>query len=652
MRRRALLALASLPALPPLPALAQGEGGRALGRQAIALANAQRWPEAEAAAASAHPLLAKYVAWLKLQSRSSGAGAAEIISFALGNPDWPGQETLGRRVEEALLAEPDDGLAVQWFAARAPRSLDGYQRLAEALGRAGKATEAAEVLRSGWAESPGDPAAEPAFLGRAAGLLQPEQHWRRFDRLALARDQAGAVRVLPLLAPDRQGIAAARLAYAADRAEADRPDIATFAPTDAALTAERARWLRRRERDAEAAACWDALRATPDAATARAAWPERQIMARKLLRLGEPRTAYAICARHGITAPGESRQEAEFLAGFLALRKLNEPAVAERHFALLGEDSRSVITRARSLYWQGRAAAAQGDATRARQRFAAAAEFPLAFYGQLAGVALGENGTLLARRIAALPQPGSAAGIEAHELAQLCRILAELGEGRRTRTLLLRLEELAPDPAAKAEVVRFAHRLGRPDNAVWVARRAGAAGLMLPREGWPAPYPAPPDAPEPALVHAIARQESNFDPEAVSSSNARGLMQLLPSTAQAVARRLGLRHALPMLTGDPAHNLRLGAAYLDQLLLRFSGALPFAIAGYNAGPGRVDEWLGNYGDPRADGPTMLDWMEQIPFAETRNYVQRVLENLAIYRTQSPATASLDHPMAVWLRDGA
>ncbi|WP_149537854.1 lytic transglycosylase domain-containing protein [Siccirubricoccus phaeus] len=650
MRRRALLALPLAAAL-PRPARAQTEAMRAAGRQAIALANAQRWPEAEATAAGADPLLAKYIAWLKLQSRSSGAAAAEITAFALGNPDWPAQEALGRRAEEALLLEPDDGLVAQWFAARAPRSLDGFQRLAEALARAGKPTEAAEVLRTGWAETPGDLAAEPAYRDRAAGLLQPEQHWRRFDRLALARDFSGAARVLPLLAPERQGLAAARLAYAADRPDADQPALAGAAPGDAALTAERARWLRRRDQDAEAAACWAALRAPPNEAAARASWPERQILARKLLRLGDPRAAYAICARHGIQAAGEPRQEAEFLAGFLALRKLGEPVVAERHFALLGEDSRSAITRARSFYWQGRAALAQGQQARARQRFAAAAEFPTAFYGQLAALALGENGARLARRLAALPQPGMAPGIEAHELAQLCRVLAELGEARRARIFLLRLEELAVEPAAKAEVVRFAHRIGRPDHAVWVARRAGAAGLMLPREGWPSPYPAPPEAPEPALVQAIARQESNFDPEAVSSSNARGLMQLLPSTAQAVARRLGLRHATAMLTANPAHNLRLGAAYLDELLLRFSGALPFAVAGYNAGPGRVDEWLGSYGDPRMDGPTMLDWMEQIPFSETRNYVQRVLENLAIYRAQSPATAGLDHPMTAWLRDG-
>ncbi|GGC55533.1 lytic transglycosylase [Siccirubricoccus deserti] len=654
MRRRALLSLALLPPTLPRPAAAQDTLARAAGRQAIAFANAQRWPEAEAAALGADPPIRRMITWMRLQSRSSGAGAAEIAGFALGNPEWPGQALLGRRVEEALLLEPDDTLAVLWFAARAPRSLDGYQRLADALGRAGRTEEAANVLRTGWAEAPADPAAEPGFLDRAAPVLTPEAHWRRFDRLALAREGAAASRLVPYLAPAQQGLAAGRLAYAADRPDADSPSLAAAAPADPALTLERARWLRRRDQDAEAAAAWTALTAKPSAEVARAAWPERQLLARKLLRLGDARAAYAVCARHGIEAAGEPRQEAEFLAGFVALRRLGDPAAAERHFTRVGEDSRSVITRARSAYWQGCAAAAQGQAARARQCYAAAAEFPLAFYGQLASVALGEPAARLSARITAMPPPqptpAQQQALEQGELAQLILALADIGEARRARIFLLRLEELAADPAGKALVARLALRIGRPDHCVWVVRRAGATGLMLPAEGWPSPYPAPPEAPEAALVNAIARQESNFDPEAVSSANARGLMQLLPATAQAVARRLGLRHQTGMLTSDPTHNLRLGAAYLDQLLARFSGTLPFAIAGYNAGPRRVDEWLGTYGDPRGGALPMLDWMELIPFGETRNYVQRVLENLTIYRARKPATAALEHPMVPWLRD--
>ncbi len=661
MRRRTVLALPAMLAMAPRPpALAQPAPGgaealRAAGRQAMALANAQRWAEADAAAQSADPLIRKLVTWMRLQSRGSGAGAPEIVAFTLANPDWPAQDALSRRAEEALALDPNDTLTAEYFAARTPRGLEGYQRLADALARAGRGEEAAKIIRVGWQEAPADPLAEPAYLDRNAASLTPEHHWQRFNRLALARDASGAGRSLAYLDPARQGIAAARLAYAADRADADLPALATAAASDAALAFERARWLRRRDRDAEAAACW-ATSPAPSPEIARAAWPERQLLARKLIRLGDARTAYAVAARHGIEVPGEPRQEAEFLAGFIALRRLEDAATAERHFLLLSEGSRSVITRARALYWQGRALAARGDASTARQRYAAAAEFPVTFYGQLAALAVGEDGAALSARIARTPAPApstrQATAFQERELARLVLALADIGETRRARTILLRIEEGATDPAERVLAAQLGTRIGRPDHAVWVARRAGASGLMLLADGWPTPYPAPAEGPEPALTYAITRQESNFDPEAVSSANARGLMQLLPGTAQQVARRLGLPYTPGMLTTDPAMNMRLGAGYLAQLLDRFGGTLPFAIAGYNAGPGRVDEWIGTFGDPRSGFIAMLDWMELIPFSETRNYVQRVIENMAIYRARDaardPGAAGQPHPMTRWL----
>jgi soluble lytic murein transglycosylase len=269
---------------------------------------------------------------------------------------------------------------------------------------------------------------------------------------------------------------------------------------------------------------------------------------------------------------------------------------------------------------------------------------------------------LLSARVAAAPVPSvsidQATAFGAKELARVVVTLADLGEARRTRAFLLRLRETAAEPAEQVLAARLPAAIGRPDNSVWVARRAGADGVVILPEGWPTPYTPPVASPEAAVIFAITRQESNFDPEAVSSANARGLMQLLPTTASQVARRLGVPHALPMLTGDPAHNMRLGAAYLDEVLARFDGVLAFAAAGYNAGPRRVDEWIGLWGDPRGNGGDgggaidMLDWIELIPFSETRNYVQRVIENVVVYRARDPATAGLEHPLARWLRSGS
>ncbi|GAA0588503.1 transglycosylase SLT domain-containing protein [Craurococcus roseus] len=626
----------------------------AASRIAVAQAQAGRWGEAEAAAQVASPLVRKLVAWMRLQARGSGASAGEIAAFALAHPDWPAQDALTRRFEEASANNGDDALALEWFAARGPRTLEGFQRLAEALARAGEGAKAAEVLRAGWAEAPADAQVEPTFLGRYGAHLGPDQHWRRFDRLSLAREPGSAARAVPHLDPVRQGVAAARLDYAADRADADSQAQAEAARREAGLAFERARWLRRRDRDAEAVAAWEAGRPA-SAEAARVFWSERQVLARKLLRLGEPRAAYAVAAGHGVSEPGEARGEAEFLAGFVALRRLGDPALAEKHFARVGEGSRSAITRARSFYWQGLAAAARSrGSARAGEFFAAAAGLPVAFYGQLASLALGEDGAVLAARINAMPSPEARPpAVAGAEIAAVPAALAEIGEGRRARAFFLRMEELAADAAEKAWVVRLVSRSGQADHAVWVARRAGAAGVVMPVEGWPAPYGLYPlgagAEPEPGLVNAVTRQESNFDPEAISSANARGLMQLLPGTAEAVAKRLGLRHRTAMLLNDPVHNMRLGAGYLDQMLARFGGALPLAVAAYNAGPNRIDEWLGTFGDPRGVDVPMLDWLEMIPFTETRNYVQRVIENMPVYRARDPAMASMEHPMARWLR---
>ncbi|MBR0683755.1 lytic transglycosylase domain-containing protein [Roseomonas eburnea] len=649
---RRLLLLAAL--LAPLPAAAQPwapDGARAAGRQALSAAASQRWGEAESFAAAADPLAAKIVLWMRLSNRIAPASAAELVSFLAENPDWPLPDTMTRRAEAALAAEPDDSLALRHFSRNPARTLGGALRHAEALDRAGRAQDARAVVRHGWVETPGDAFAEEAMLLRFGSLLTEEEHWRRFDRLAFARDIGGAGRAAQRLTGARRASADTRLALARD------DDSALAArPADIGWAYEAARLLRRRERDQEAAAAWAAaepLQRDLSADAARAVWAERQVLSRKLLRLGMEREAYRTAAAHGQAMAGEPRQEGEFLAGFIALRRLNDPPTAERHFAALGQDSRSVITRARSAYWQGRALAARGDAGGARGRYAAAAELPVAFYGQLGALALGENEAQLSARVArsAVPAvtPPRAVDFTGRELARAVLTLADLGDTRRARIFLLRLEELANDGTDRLLTARLANHIGRPDHAVWIARRAGADGDILLPEGWPAPYRPPVTNPEPAFINAITRQESNFDTEAVSGANARGLMQLLPSTATLVARRLGVPFQPVQLTTSPEVNMRLGAGYLEQMLDRYDGALPLAAAAYNAGPGRVDQWLGTYGDPRGPGVDMIDWMEQIPFSETRNYVQRVIENVVVYRAQDPGAAAREHPLARYLR---
>ena len=209
-----------------------------------------------------------------------------------------------------------------------------------------------------------------------------------------------------------------------------------------------------------------------------------------------------------------------------------------------------------------------------------------------------------------------------------------LGRATARRSFLLRLNDVTPDAADRTLAGRLALGFGLPDVAVTLARRAGRDGLTMLQTGWPAAAEVPPGAGvESALALGIIRQESSFDTSTISPAGARGLMQLMPGTAAQVARKLGMQVALAALTGDPHANVALGCAYLSGLLDRFGASIPLAVAAYNAGPSRVDTWLAANGDPRAEGTDMLDWIEQIPFGETRNYVQRVIENLMVYRSQ-------------------
>ncbi|WP_376092175.1 transglycosylase SLT domain-containing protein [Roseomonas sp. CCTCC AB2023176] len=544
------------------------EGQKAAGRAALGLANGGRFPQADAAALGADPLVRKIVTWLRLAQRGQ-ATSGELVAWLAENPDWPLPETMARRAEEALATDPDDSRALAHFERVPNRTLDGAQRHADALSRAGRAGEAAAVLRNAWAAGFGDAAAEYTFAERNAAALTAEDRWRRFDRAFLARDTAAAMRAAGFVDPARRAVADARLAIASDRAEP------VAASDDLGILAASAGALRRRGADAQAAAVWAAAAPlqrdlTPDAA--RGIWTERQVLVRRLLRAGEDRLAYQVAAAHGQPGPSEARQEAEFLAGFVALRRLNEPATAARHFARVGEGSSSVITRARALHWEARATT---DASRARALHEGAAAWPTAFYGQLSALALGETTAQLSARIrATVPQQPSAEATRLfpeRELVQAAVALYDLGDARRARIFLLRLEELSPDAADRVLIARLGNAMGRPDHAVWVSRRAGVDGVMLLPEGWPAPYPMAPDILEPAIANAITRQESNFEADVVSSANAQGLMQLLPATAAATARAMGIPHQVGWLRTDPAHNIRLGSRYLADQLARFGG---------------------------------------------------------------------------------
>ena len=619
----------------------------------MAAVRADHWADAQAAAARyADPVAAKLVTYYRLLAPGA-ATAQEIAAFVASSPDWPAQATLERRRQEAVATDPDDA-AVLAQCDGGTLTLPGPRlRCADALANAGRNDAAAAEARRAWIAGFPDGA---AFPQRWRPVLTPDDQWDRFQTLAWS-EPAAASRQIPLLDPPHRAAAEARLAMqhdapdAAARLAAVPPDLAG----DPGLMLDQARWLRRAERIADATALWRAHGAAAQlaapAAQLPAFWAERERLARRLLHDGNAADAYALVDNPGPIPPRQAL-DADFLAGFIALRLLHQPEAATRHFQALAAASPAAITQGRAWYWLGRAAAAPQDA---RAAYAKAAAWPTTFYGQLAAVALGDAPDALAARVNALRDPQGtreqAFGLTQREVVRAAALLAAWGEPRRAEAFLLRMDELAPDLPDRALTAQLALALGQPQTAVAIARRMGRDGFMLPQAGWPVAVDPPPDSVDTAIVLGLIRQESSFDASTISPAGARGLMQLMPGTAATLAHQIGITTTPVALVFDPRQNMRLGTAYVRELLDRYANTLPLALAAYNAGPRRVDQWLADNGDPRAGPPTgnidMIDWIELIPFGETRDYVQRVLENVVIYRARTgEATPTL---LAQWTR---
>ncbi len=606
----------------------------------MAAVRTDRWQDAAASAArDVDPLALKLVTYYRLLAPDA-ASTAELASFLDANPEWPNRAVLERRRDEALAREPDGSVALAQCRQEPVRLAEARLRCADAFTAAGDADAAAASVRAAWRDGIAGLASESAFLLRFGAIVRPEDQWARFSRLVWSSDAAAVARQASRLAPVRRKMAQALLAL--KRNDLSGPALLAALPqaeqSEPALVLEHARWLRKSGQDAAAAAVWlasgeAAQRSAPEERRSDF-WAERNLLARRLLASGDAERAYAVAALPGQTAPG-SVADAAFLAGFIALERLHDPERALAQFRSVAAIARAAVSQARAQYWLGRALQAAGRDPSAA--YAAAAAFPLTFYGQRAALAGGASADALAARIRGLKDPefsrSQAFGFVDGELVRAAILLAGWGEARRASTFLLRADAAAPDPASRSVDARLALGLGLPDVAVAIARAAGREGGALPEAGWPLPLDPPPGSLDPAVTLGLIRQESSFDVGAASRAGARGLMQLMPATAESVARSLGEQTSLVALTTDAAHNMRLGTAYLRAMLDQFGGSLPLAAAAYNAGPNRVSAWLAASGDPRAGEIDMLDWIELIPLTETRNYVQRVLENVVIYQAK-------------------
>lgn len=634
LARAALLAALALAPMHTSAAESAGLSAKdiALYKQAFAAVKKDRWKEARRLAARGKdPLPAKIIQWLDLTRPGPGRDFREMSGFLKANPDWPLRYTLTQQAERAMpeYLKPQDVL--QWFGEREAITAEGAIKLAGALLATRQEPRAELVVRNAWIELDFAREDEQIFLQRFGHLLRGAEHWARLDRLLWDDQREQATRQLTRVDRDHQALARARLkleTQAKDAAQAVAA-VPQALRGDPGLIFERARLLRRQEKFAEAADLLDppptkVLR--PDLM-----WAELEKAARGSLDDGNVSAAYRLAAAHGSDS-GESFAEGEFLAGWIALRFLDDAPTAMRHFTALYAGTTSVISQSRGAYWAGRAAEQMGDMAKAKDWYKAAAKGITSFYGQVAAVQLADKHEI---RLSGTPKPSAQekAQFDKRELVRVVRMLRALGEDDRTQLFLSKLMELSSKPAEYQLVAGLANDIGRRDFAVAVAKEARTRGVEMIDYLYPVIKLPTGKNPEPALILGLIRQESAFDVGAVSGAGARGLMQLLPSTAKGVAKKAGIKYAPKKLTTDPNYNVTLGRAYVDELLDRFGGSYVLMAAAYNAGPNRARDWIYTYGDPRQRGVDVIDWIESIPFDETRNYVMRVIENTQIYRAR-------------------
>ena len=628
MTRKLLLGPLLALFLHALPAPAQDAGRLAAAMEAVGRAD---WARATAEARRAGPVADDIVTWHRL--RAGDGRAVDYAEFLARRPDWPGLPLLQKVGEKAVAAEAAPAAVIAYFADRPPQTATGSLALHAALMQRGDRAAADREAVRAWRNLPMDASEQAAYLARAGAVLV-DHHGGRMVKALAEGWHDNAERMLPLVAEGTRAVAAARLALQQDRPGVDAliAAVPDRMAGSAGLAKDRFRWRIRKDRYDEAA---DLLLERSGSAESLgvpddwAGW--RATLARREMRVGDARRAYRIAASHHLTQ-GSAYADLEFLSGYIALRKLDDPARALTHFRNLRVAVSGPISLSRAAYWEGRAQEAMGRPVEARAAYAFAAEFQTAFYG------------LLAAERAGLPFDARLAGGEAYpdwralpaarsSVFEAAVMLRAAGQTDLAERFLLHLAE-GLDGQAIGALAGLALDWQEWHMALMLAKAAADKGVIWPTAYFPVTGLVGLDLPvAPELALSIARRESEFDPKVVSPAGARGLMQVMPGTAKMMAAKVGLPYEAARLTTDPVYNAKLGSAYLAELVAEFGAVPALVAAGYNAGPGRPRRWVEELGDPRRGDVDVVDWIEHIPFTETRNYVMRVGESLPVYRAR-------------------
>ena len=599
----------------PLPALEPHLSGQ--GQLTQALNAARRGDSAglqSDIAQMSDPIAKKIATWALIDSTGDAVGFYQLDQARRDFAGWPRASHRQSAAERAIGASGlDPQRIVDWFGAAEPTTVEGAMALASAYEQLNRRSDAQTLIQHWWRTKTFDLAPQNTMMSRFSDLLAPDDIARRADMLLYGAPGPAAHALIPLLTPDEQALARVRLALR-DNAGNAAGLIAGLPPSVAnepGLAFEHARYLHARNLDSLALALVPNFpsQGLSDEGASRI-WSLRKPLINGALRTGDYRAAYAAATNTGLTG-GTDFTEAQFYAGWIAFSKLHDPALADEHFAEIQRVGASPITQSRALYWRGRAAEARGDDGTALAYYAAGSHFQTAFYGQLAAEKAGIHTIALGGDPPVTPEQRKA--WEARDVVLATRLLAESGERDLFRGFVLAAaDNSATDMTSCAMLVDLARGYGDQDLGMRAVRSCAQHGVVLPERGYPLrAAPVSPEAAEAAIVFGVTRQESGFDPRVRSGPGARGMMQLMPTTASAVARRIGEPYSGAMLD-NPDYNMRLGASYLGHMINDFSGSYVLAAAAYNAGPGRPADWLTFCGDPRTSSADPVDFIECIP----------------------------------------
>ncbi len=621
---------------PPSADASPLSGDLAAVKIAIDLARKAKTSEATAVQETiGDPAARKLVEWFILRYPDTDANFSRYAAFIADSPGWPSIGLLRKRAEARLWQERSDATTVRNFVGDQPTSAKGRFALARALLAEGDRDGARSLVRETWRSDELSERSEAEAFELFGDLLTREDHRARMDKRIGARDLSGAKRAAKRLGSDELSIVKVCAAANADKALDLLDAVATDARGDLGYTLCRIRWMVRHDRIDEATRLM--LTAAPETMALQDTdewWRERRSLARKLLDQGEFEAAYQVVRDAALPANEYYRADFYFMCGWIALRYRDDPAGARAHFAHIDDGSANPIVLARANYWRARVAEAIGEKDAMRASYEAAARYPTAYYGQLARARLGLDKVEL--RVPVLTSPANDAAL-ADERVRAADILYTLGE----RDVVLNfVADLAEQSTNVAVLVALAELTGRRNDAramLQIGKPALARSLALdnyafPTIGIPQHSPIGPEI-ERSVIYSVARTESAFDQRDKSSADAVGLMQVTPEAGRDTAKRFGVAYDWDRMVSDPVYNTQMGAAELSALLKEYAGSYIMTFAGYNAGRGRVRDWVKLYGDPRDPNVDAIDWVERIPLSETRNYVQRVIENLQVYRVR-------------------